>query len=89
MASPAIPPPPGGAQTSPAVVSPDGARPSPLLEKGSDAVVRVVQGLRELATSYPTAAPVISQINDLMNQVYIEVMKGAAPGEPAAPPMVG
>jgi hypothetical protein len=51
--------------------------------------IQVVQGLRWIAQNFPAAAKPISQINDLMREVQMAMMKGAQPGESAAPPVNG
>ena len=85
-----IPPPPGGsapsAPTSPIASSPAPAAISPQTERGSAMVLSVVQGLRGIAQSFPAAAPLITQINDLMRQVQMKIMQQQPASEPAAPP---
>jgi len=49
-------------------------------------VLSVVQGLRGIAQSFPAAAPLITQINDLMRQVQMKIMQQQPASEPAAPP---
>jgi len=91
--APAMPPPPGGgppaAPTSPVAASPAPPQPSPKLEQGSKIVIMVVQGLRGIAQDFPQTAPIVSQINDLMRQLQLAMMKNVQPQEPAAPPNAG
>jgi len=90
-----MPPPPGGgtgapqAPTSPTAASPSAPTPNPKLEQGSKMVIQVVQGLRSLAQQFPATAKPISQINELMREVQMGIMKGAQPSEPSAPPVNG
>jgi hypothetical protein len=51
--------------------------------------LQVVQGLRWIAQNFPAAAKPVSQINDLMREVQMAIMKGSQPGESAAPPVNG
>jgi hypothetical protein len=90
-ASPTMPPPPGGptAPTSPVAASPSAPTPNPKLEQGSKMVIQVVQGLRSIAQQFPAAAKPISEINQLMREVQMAMMKGSQPSEPAAPPVNG
>jgi hypothetical protein len=90
-ATPTMPAPPGGAMTptSPVAASPSSATPNPKLEQGSRMTIQVVQGLRWIAQNFPAAAKPISEINNLMREVQMAMMKGAQPGESAAPPVNG
>ena len=89
-ASPTMPPPPGGAQapTTPSA-SPSSPAPNPKLEQGSKMVIQVVQGLRNIAQAFPAASKPISEINNLMRDVQMAMMRGAQPSEPSAPPTNG
>jgi len=90
-ASPTMPPPPGGptAPTSPVAASPSSATPNPKLEQGSKMTIQVVQGLRWIAQNFPATSKPISEINNLMREVQMGMMKGAQPSEPQAPPVNG
>lgn len=52
-------------------------------------LIAVVHGLRAIAKAYPSTAPEISQINDLMRKVGAAMMASQQPEEPAAPPVGG
>jgi hypothetical protein len=52
-------------------------------------LIQVVHGLRAIAKAFPSTAPEISQINDLMRSVGAKLMQSQTPAEPAAPPMGG
>lgn len=52
-------------------------------------VIQVVQGLRNIAQSFPATAKPISEINQLMRDVQMAMMKNSQPSEPAAPPTNG
>jgi hypothetical protein len=52
-------------------------------------MIGIVQGLRSIARDFPAAAKPISEINDKMREVQMAMMKGAQPGESAAPPVNG
>lgn len=77
------------APTSPIAASPSSASPNPKSEQGSKMTLQVVQGLRWIAQNFPAAAKPVSQINDLMREVQMAIMKGSQPGESAAPPVNG
>jgi len=78
-----------GAPTSPVTASPAAATPNPKIEQGSTDVIAAVQALRRVAQAFPAAAKPISQINDLMRDVQMAIMKNSQPGEPSAPPTGG
>jgi hypothetical protein len=91
-----LPPPPGtgpdsapSAPTSPTAASPAPPTPSPETQQGTQIAISVVSNLRAIATAYPSAAPFVAQINDLMRQVMAAMMESAKPGEPSAPPQGG
>jgi hypothetical protein len=52
-------------------------------------LIQVVHGLRALAKAYPSVAPEVSQVNDLMRTVQAKIMQSMQPAEPAAPPNGG
>jgi hypothetical protein len=52
-------------------------------------VIQVVQGLRNIAQAFPAASKPISEINQLMREVQMAMMRGAQPSEPSAPPTNG
>ena len=72
-----------------------GASPAPPQDQGAGGqttqlVIGVIKGLRAIAKSVPGAAPGVAKINDIFQQeVMPQVMKGATPGEPQAPPNAG
>ena len=93
MASPAstLPPPPGASPaeqspTSPAAASPAPAAPSPGADQGTQMLIQAVHNLRALAKAYPSVAPEIQQINDIMRSVGAKIMQSQQPAEPQAPP---
>jgi hypothetical protein len=94
MASPSNaltpPPSPDGAPqqtpTAPAAASPSPPSPSPAMQQGTQDVIEIVQKLRGLAKAYPSAAPVVAKINDLMREMLASIMQHQAPGEPQSGP---
>jgi hypothetical protein len=56
------------------------------MQAGTQMVIGIVNQLRALAKAYPSAAPKVAQINDLMREVSVEIMKTQQPGEPVAGP---
>ena len=97
MASPLTPPPgmndsgapPPQTPSAPMAASPSPAQPSPAMQQGTQDVIEVVQKLRGIAKAYPTAAPVVAKINDLMRELLAAMMAHQTPGEPASPPLGG
>ena len=93
-----LPPPPGagddpsqndqnsGASAAPGDGSPAPPQPSPM-SHGTSMLIRVVQDLRAIAKAYPSTAPKIAQINDLMREVGMAMMQHQSPGESQAPPV--
>jgi hypothetical protein len=59
------------------------------MQQGTQDVIEVVQKLRGIAKAYPSAAPSIQKINDLMREVLAAMMQHQTPGEPQAPPSGG
>ena len=57
------------------------------MQSGTQDAILIVSKLRGLAKAYPTVAPVVAQINDLMRQVMAGMMQHQQPGEPQAPPV--
>lgn len=94
MASAAIAPPPGagtpppaaGAASSPTPTAPTPATPNPQVEQASRVVIQIVQGLRGLAQAFPSVAPDVQEINDIMRRMQMKLMQGGQAPEPAAPP---
>lgn len=95
MATPLTPPPglndsssgaPPETPTAPAAASPAPPTPSPEMQQGTQDVIEIVQKLRGLAKSYPSAAPTVTKINDLMRELLAAMMQHQTPGEPMAPP---
>lgn len=80
----------GGAPPSPNAApgtgSPAPATPSPALDQGTKDLVEVVQRLRGIAKAYPSAAPAVAKINDLMREVAAAMMAHQSQGEPQAGP---
>lgn len=52
-------------------------------------LISAVHNLRAIAKAYPSAAPEIAQINDIMRKVAAKVMQSQPTAEPAAPPTAG
>jgi len=48
--------------------------------------IEVVRMLRAIAQAYPSTAPHVAEINNLMREVMASMMQSSQPGEPAAPP---
>ena len=88
--APAMPPSPPGSDSTPGVgpgtgtPAPASTVPSPAMESGTRLVIGVVNQLRAIAQAYPAAAPLVAQINDLMREVQVQIMKGGQQGEPQA-----
>ena len=97
MASPsnALTPPPGmddqspQSPSAPAAASPSPPQPSPAMQQGTQDVIEVVQKLRGIAKAYPSAAPTVAKINDLLRELMAAMMQHASPGEPMSPPNAG
>lgn len=73
--------------TAPTAASPSPPSPSPAMQQGTQDLIEVVQKLRGMAKAYPSAAPTIAKINDLMREVAAKMMQHQTPGEPQAPPV--
>jgi len=56
---------------------------------GSQKMIQAVQAIRWIAQNFPAASKPASQINDLMRELQLAMMKGSQPGEAAAPPTAG
>lgn len=56
------------------------------MEQGTQLLIQVVQGLRSIAQAFPSAAPKIAEINNLMREVVPLMMEAQQTGEPMAPP---
>jgi hypothetical protein len=54
------------------------------MNSGTSLVIDVVSKLRQLAQAYPAASPKIQQINDLMREVSVEILKSQNVGETQA-----
>jgi hypothetical protein len=98
MATPLTPPPglndsssgaPPATPSAPMAASPSPPQPSPQMQQGTQDVIEVVQKLRGIAKAYPSAAPTVAKINDLMREMLAAMLQHQTPGEPAAPPMNG
>jgi hypothetical protein len=59
------------------------------MEQGTQMLIGVVQGLRAIAQAFPTTAPKIAEINNLMREVVPLMMEAQQTGEPMAPPNAG
>jgi hypothetical protein len=90
--SPMTPPPgqdSGAPPDSPATqqgAPPAPATPNPAMQKGTQLVIGVVNGLRAIAKAYPKAAPIVSDIQGRMRELLPIVMQSQSPGEAQAPP---
>lgn len=91
-----LPPPPGASQPTPGDAPPSmpqatsaPAQPSPAMQQGTQQVISVLQGLRAIAKAYPSTSAKIAEINDMMREVGLEIMKGQQMPEPQAPPIGG
>jgi hypothetical protein len=98
MATPLTPPPglndspgapPPATPTAPLAASPSPPQPSPQMQQGTQDVIEIVQKLRGIAKAYPSAAPTVAKINDLMREMLASMMQTQSPGEPMAPPNAG
>jgi hypothetical protein len=92
VASPAMPPPPGMAPNAgPPASAPMVASPAPQQEgtakQAAFQTLQIVQNARQLAQQYPEVAPLIRQVNDLMQQVQMKIAQSTSAGEPQAPPV--
>jgi hypothetical protein len=59
------------------------------MQQGTQDVIEIVQKLRGIAKAYPSAAPTVAKINDLMREMMAAMMQHQTPGEPMAPPTNG
>jgi hypothetical protein len=59
------------------------------MQQGTQDVIEVVQKLRGIAKAYPSAAPTVAKINDLIREMMGAMMQHQTPGEPQAPPNGG
>lgn len=75
--------------TTPVAASPSPPSPSPATQQGTRDVIEIVQKLRGIAKAYPSAAPTVAKINDLMREMLMHMMQHQTPGEPMAPPIGG
>jgi len=57
------------------------------MQQGTQDVIEVVQKLRGIAKAYPSAAPTVAKINDLMREMIAKMMQHQSPGEPQSPPV--
>jgi hypothetical protein len=90
-AAPSIPAPPSGQPAGPQgsspAASPAPARPNPQANQAAQGLIEVVAILRGIAQSYPEAAPLVAQANNLIRDLQLVLMRSAASSEPAAPPV--
>ena len=100
MASPSMaamspPPSPGGAPqaspapTNPPVAAPASPQPSPTINAATGEIFKAVAIFRDIAKSYPAAAPHVQNINLEVREIMKKIMEHQEPGEPAAPPIMG
>jgi hypothetical protein len=85
-------PPPPGAGLGPSGSAPMVASPAPQSDAGparqaAFQTLQIVQNARQLAQQYPEVAPLIRQVNDLMQQVQMKIAQNTSSGEPQAPPV--
>ena len=91
MATPAMSPPPlpgGGtpAPTEPTVASPSPPQANPTMQQGTTMAIQVARNLQTIAKAFPSTAPTIAQMNNLLRDVVSSMMEDSQPPEPAAPP---
>jgi hypothetical protein len=56
------------------------------MQQGTQLAIQVVSNLRSIAKSFPSTAPHIANINNLMRAVMAAMMEHSQVGEPQAPP---
>ena len=49
--------------------------------------IQVARNLQAIAKAFPTAAPNVAKMNDLLREVVSDMMEDQQAPEPAAPPM--
>jgi hypothetical protein len=93
MASAPLLPPPG-VQTGPITgappnpVSPAPAQPPPpSASMAVGAVHAITAAARSIAEQFPSAVPIVQQINDLVQQLQMKIVQALPPTEVAAPPV--
>lgn len=90
--SPMTPPPtPGGGApqqgpTTPPVASLSPAQPNPQMQQGTAMAIGVARSLQTIAKAFPSTAPTIAQMNNLLRDVVSSMMEDSQSPEPAAPP---
>jgi hypothetical protein len=57
------------------------------MQQGTQLAIQLVSTARALAKAFPSCAPEMSKINDLMQQAQAKMMQSVHPGEPQAGPM--
>lgn len=96
MGSPAITPPPGatpdqgpfgGSPQVGAVAAPAPAQPNPKATQAVSLVHQIISAGRALAQQFPATAPIVRQMNDLVQQLQMKIVQSQPPGESAAPPV--
>src|ERR1700744_2709134 len=73
--------------TSPMAVSPDPQQSGGMANQAAFATLQIVQAARQLAQQFPDVAPLMRQVNDLMQQAQMKIGQQADSGSPAAPPI--
>jgi hypothetical protein len=59
------------------------------MNQGTQLAISTVNNLRQIARAFPSTAPIIQQINDLMREVTARMMAGSETPEPQSPPNAG
>ena len=97
MMGAALPPPPGAGMAPPPATGPGAggqtitpSPPQPPSPQATQAVMdinAIVQATRSIAQNFPSAALVVRQINDLVQQLQLTIVQSLPPTEVAAPPV--
>jgi len=57
------------------------------MQQGTEMAIQVARNLQAIAKAFPTAAPNVAKMNDLLREVVSDMMEDQQAPEPAAPPM--
>ena len=78
---------PAQPMTSPSAVSPDPQQSGGMANQAAFATLQIVQAARTLAQQFPDVAPLMRQVNDLMQQAQMKIGSQTDSSQPAAPPI--
>jgi hypothetical protein len=73
--------------SAPDPTTPDPQQSGGLANQAALATLQIVQSARQLAMQFPQVAPLMRQVNDLMQQAQMKISQQADSGQTPAPPI--